>query len=140
MSNPTNGKSRSPLVWLLGILLVGGVVFGVTSNSNTPAPVPAVTISQPQVQTQQPQPNISPDDSQDPNSDQPQTRAQRPKQNTLSNNNYYTNSDGNTLHSPAYSDSVPIGATAQCSDGTYSFSQHRQGTCSHHGGVEQWLN
>jgi competence protein ComEC len=35
--------------------------------------------------------------------------------------------------------SYPIGATAICNDGTYSFSQHRQGTCSHHGGVLQWL-
>ena len=33
----------------------------------------------------------------------------------------------------------PAGATALCNDGTYSFSQHRQGTCSHHGGVAQWL-
>lgn len=27
------------------------------------------------------------------------------------------------------------GATAKCNDGTYSYSQHHQGTCSHHGGV-----
>lgn len=33
----------------------------------------------------------------------------------------------------------PAGATALCRDGTYSFSQHRRGTCSHHGGVEKWL-
>jgi hypothetical protein len=59
----------------------------------------------------------------------------------LSNDNYYTNSDGNQVHSPAYSnnDSIPAGATAQCADGTYSFSQHRRGTCSHHGGVAEWL-
>lgn len=57
----------------------------------------------------------------------------------LSNNNYYQNSSGNTVHSPAYSNTVPSGATAQCGDGTYSFSQHRQGTCSHHGGVSQWF-
>ncbi len=30
-------------------------------------------------------------------------------------------------------------ATAVCRDGTYSYSQHRQGTCSHHGGVDNWL-
>lgn len=35
--------------------------------------------------------------------------------------------------------SHPAGATARCADGTYSYSQHRQGTCSHHGGVAQWL-
>ncbi|CAG6397602.1 exported hypothetical protein [Actinacidiphila cocklensis] len=30
------------------------------------------------------------------------------------------------------------GATAQCNDGTLSYSQHHQGTCSHHGGVAVW--
>ena len=33
----------------------------------------------------------------------------------------------------------PPGATAKCRDGTYSFSQHHSGTCSHHGGVAAWL-
>jgi len=36
--------------------------------------------------------------------------------------------------------SPPTGATARCRDGTYSFSRHRSGTCSHHGGVATWLN
>lgn len=58
----------------------------------------------------------------------------------LSNDRSYTNSDGQQVHSPAYSSGgVPTGATAVCGDGTYSFSQHRQGTCSHHGGVSRWL-
>lgn len=57
----------------------------------------------------------------------------------LSNDNYYTNTSGNQVHSPAYSNSVPAGATAICGDGTYSFSESRRGTCSHHGGVSQWL-
>jgi len=35
--------------------------------------------------------------------------------------------------------STPFGATAICSDGTYSFSQNHRGTCSHHGGVAEWL-
>lgn len=35
--------------------------------------------------------------------------------------------------------SAPPGATAQCNDGTYSYSQHHSGTCSHHGGVAKWL-
>lgn len=34
---------------------------------------------------------------------------------------------------------APSGATAQCRDGTYSYSAHRWGTCSHHGGVRVWL-
>jgi hypothetical protein len=36
--------------------------------------------------------------------------------------------------------SAPPGATARCNDGTYSYSQHHQGTCSHHGGVAEWLD
>ncbi len=34
--------------------------------------------------------------------------------------------------------SAPGGASAMCNDGTYSYSAHRQGTCSHHGGVAIW--
>ncbi|WP_432763020.1 DUF3761 domain-containing protein [Actinomadura xylanilytica] len=36
---------------------------------------------------------------------------------------------------PAY----PAGATAVCRDGNISYSAHRRGTCSHHGGVARWL-
>lgn len=35
--------------------------------------------------------------------------------------------------------SAPGGATAICRDGSYSYSAHHRGTCSHHGGVAQWL-
>jgi hypothetical protein len=51
----------------------------------------------------------------------------------------YINVDGNCVQSPTNASSAPAGATAKCRDGTYSFSQHRQGTCSGHGGVAQWL-
>lgn len=52
---------------------------------------------------------------------------------------YYTNSAGQRVQSPTYYSSAPRGATARCVDGTYSFSRNRRGTCSHHGGVAQWL-
>ena len=39
---------------------------------------------------------------------------------------------------PAPKPSRPAGATAKCRDGTYSYSLHRSGTCSHHGGVAVW--
>lgn len=54
----------------------------------------------------------------------------------------YVNRDGVVVHSPAHtvSGAVPPGASAQCQDGSYSFSQHRRGTCSHHGGVQRWIN
>jgi hypothetical protein len=54
-------------------------------------------------------------------------------------NGTYVNTYGNTVCSPYSSNSVPEGATARCIDGTYSFSQSHSGTCSHHGGVSEWL-
>ncbi len=53
----------------------------------------------------------------------------------------YINSDGNWVHSPVHTpnDEPPPGASARCRDGSYSFSRHHQGTCSHHGGVLSWL-
>jgi hypothetical protein len=55
------------------------------------------------------------------------------------NNGTYVNSKGETVKRPENCTSAPKGATAQCRDGTYSFSQSRRGTCSHHGGVARWL-
>jgi hypothetical protein len=40
---------------------------------------------------------------------------------------------------PTSTRGAPSGASAICRDGSYSFSAHRRGTCSHHGGVAQWL-
>lgn len=54
-------------------------------------------------------------------------------------NGTYVNSAGNTVCSPYASNAPPAGATARCTDGTYSFSQSHSGTCSHHGGVSVWL-
>lgn len=51
---------------------------------------------------------------------------------------HYRNVDGNLVHSPMRASSRPAGATAHCSDGSWSFSQHARGTCSHHGGVASW--
>ncbi len=53
----------------------------------------------------------------------------------------YTNSKGHPVRSPTRTpdNQPPAGATAQCGDGTFSFSQSRRGTCSHHGGVAKWL-
>lgn len=71
----------------------------------------------------------------------PTQTASQLEPSSLSNDNYYTNVDGNEVHSPAYAPSgcAASGATAECRDGTCSFSQHRSGTCSHHGGVTNWL-
>lgn len=51
----------------------------------------------------------------------------------------YRNVSGHCVHRPVYAHRPPPGASARCRDGTYSFSEHHRGTCSHHGGVTSWL-
>lgn len=51
----------------------------------------------------------------------------------------YTNVEDIEVQSPTHYNKIPPGACAICRDGTYSFSRNRKGTCSHHGGVAQWL-
>ncbi|MGZ4358598.1 MAG: DUF3761 domain-containing protein [Gaiellaceae bacterium] len=46
---------------------------------------------------------------------------------------------GTAVVETANGNAPPPGATARCRDGSYSYSQHRSGTCSHHGGVAEWL-
>jgi hypothetical protein len=67
-----------------------------------------------------------------------QTKREQPQPN-CTNNGTYTNSTGQTVQRPENCSSAPKGATAQCRDGSYSFSQSHNGTCSHHGGVAKWL-
>jgi len=53
----------------------------------------------------------------------------------------YINSQGQWVPSPTRTadGQPPAGASAKCRDGTFSFSKSRSGTCSHHGGVAEWL-
>lgn len=51
----------------------------------------------------------------------------------------YLNVSGHCVHRPLHANSGPLGAIARCRDGAYSFSEHRRGTCSHHGGIAKWL-
>ena len=66
----------------------------------------------------------------------PKTTAQAAPKPAECGADYYVNSSGNCVHRPSDN---PAGATAICKDGTYSYSQHRSGTCSGHGGVRSWL-
>ncbi len=52
----------------------------------------------------------------------------------------YTNRSGHHVCRPLHASHAPQGATAKCRNGSYSFSVHRSGTCSHHGGVAVWLH
>jgi hypothetical protein len=58
---------------------------------------------------------------------------------SCTNNGTYVNSKGQTVKRPENCSGPPKGATAQCRDGSYSFSRSRRGTCSHRGGVAKWL-
>lgn len=51
----------------------------------------------------------------------------------------YVNVDGHRVRRPVAAPHAPAGASARCRDGTYSFSEHHRGTCSHHGDVATWL-
>jgi hypothetical protein len=71
----------------------------------------------------------------------PYTQQAKPNEADLESHGHYKNKDGRDVHSPSKSKSgkAPQGASAQCRDGSYSFSKHHSGTCSRHGGVAGWL-
>ncbi len=54
------------------------------------------------------------------------------------NERYYVNRSGNVVHSPSCGEDKRYHHTAECRDGSTSFSEHHSGTCSHHGGVAHW--
>lgn len=52
------------------------------------------------------------------------------------NDNHYVNRDGDEVHSPSCGPQQDHESpTADCRDGSVSYSHHHSGTCSHHGGV-----
>lgn len=140
---------RSPVAYIAGAVILVGFVGSLAGSSSAPQTsntAAAANVAQ-TVQTQQPvqttqTTQTTPAPSPQVQAAPAQTQSKTQSDPSLSNSNTYTNVDGNTVHSPAYTSdgSVPSGATAQCRDGTYSFSQHRSGTCSGHGGVLKWLN
>jgi hypothetical protein len=67
------------------------------------------------------------------------TPSNSPAKPRCKDNGTYVNSKGQTVKRPENCTTAPRRATAQCRDGTYSFSTSRRGTCSHHGGVAKWL-
>jgi uncharacterized protein YgiM (DUF1202 family) len=68
-----------------------------------------------------------------------QTETTRQANQAKQTDRSYINVEGDRVQSPVFSDSKPAGASARCRDGSYSFSRHRSGTCSHHGGVAEWF-
>lgn len=58
---------------------------------------------------------------------------------TFASSDYYINSSGVKVHVPVQTTNAPATATAQCKDGSYSYSLHKRGTCNGHRGVKKWL-
>lgn len=143
MDQPRSWYKKKRFLIPLGLV---GLFTSIAVASNNPQPTALQseqTASSVQSNVKAPESTITPLDLASPVVEEkvtaPKTApAQTATTSDLSNNNYYQNVDGNSVHSPAYAPSIPAGASAQCGDGTYSFSQNRRGTCSHHGGVAQW--
>ncbi len=74
-----------------------------------------------------------------PSPTQPPPQQQQKSQPKCADNGTYVNRKGETVKRPENCSAAPQGATAQCRDGSYSFSKSRSGTCSHHGGVAKSL-
>lgn len=108
-----------PWRWVAGIaaVVLAFSIFGSSSPepSQDPDPTPAAT-----VELREPTPSTS---------------TYRPTSCVQG----YLNVDGDCVSGPVSAPAPPPGATAQCRNGKYSFSQNRRGTCSHHGGVARWL-
>jgi hypothetical protein len=47
---------------------------------------------------------------------------------------------GKIAHAGKAATDDPIGALAKCRDGTYWHGTRHSGSCSHHGGVESWMD
>jgi hypothetical protein len=90
-------------------------------------------------QSQQTQTNSSSQQTSSSTTQKPSSGTQQNADQKTTKTHTYTNSSGQRVQSPTKSSSVPAEATAQCRDGSYSFSQNHRGTCSHHGGVAKWL-
>lgn len=131
---------------LIGLILIGGVLSGSTkpevAGTKIVAPTPTSTPTAIPTPTPTPTPTPKPTFIPTPKPTIQPTSApavQAPATVIDAGCGTYINSFGNEVARPCPANDVPSGATARCGDGTYSYSQSRRGTCSHHGGVAQWL-
>lgn len=62
------------------------------------------------------------------------------RESSLTTHRHYRNVGGHIVHSPSrtLNGRAPAHWTAKCGDGSYSFSEHHRGACSHHAGVATW--
>lgn len=151
VSGPPSPKRPGAGTWLgiAGALIIA--LAWVQSTSTTTSPVSAAPASSQQADklqtpaSQADASDFSPSDGTEatPGSDDDQYASgdddASDTDDTVCDDDSYLSSDGDCVHRPVAATTAPVGASAQCNDGTYSFSEHRRGTCSHHGGVVEWL-
>ncbi|XYJ09452.1 DUF3761 domain-containing protein [Telluria sp. B2] len=118
---PPGDQMRTLSAVLLALALASSLAHA--QRAPDQAPLPRYQLVEPAEQKQALHPRAEPDEEQ------------------LLSRRHYTTRDGRRVHSPSKTqgDVAPAGASAKCRDGTYSFSQNRRGTYSHHGGVRSWL-
>ncbi len=143
--------------WIIGSL-VGLAIIGIANGNSQPSSYKqySLTQGQPSQQAENYQKSVpyeAPENLKEKSDSQPLVETTNPRYKSQSTQkyyketapvpespvSYYTNTYGNEVQSPTYYNAQPSGASALCRDGTYSFSQSRRGTCSHHGGVDEWL-
>jgi Protein of unknown function (DUF3761) len=111
-----------------------------TALAVAPAPLAATPIpARASIAAPTPARSPAPAHAQAPAAAPPITQAGPSTSSSCDESTHYVNSDGACIPRPMAATTPPAGATARCADGQYSFSTHRQGTCSGHGGVAQWL-
>ena len=62
-----------------------------------------------------------------------QARKVKPSKRKHSQSAFYKNVDGQRIQRPTKT--AGSGYSFRCKDGSYSYSTHRRGACSHHGGI-----
>jgi len=136
---PWYQRARYIVPAVVGIALLYGAGASQTAPSQSQVASVAQTVSQ--VPETSALPTVTPLSETSVSPVSPPTVASSTKSTAPTKPTYYTNVDGNKVPSPTHTpdNSIPTGASAQCRDGSYSFSQHHSGTCSHHGGVARWL-
>lgn len=127
--------SKKGLAWIaVSIALLAIIVF-VSTQNQTETTLEPTSQSQTQIPAGEVKGAATPEINQNQQAKPSNTSITAP----AAPNGYYENTYGNEVPRPYVAPSKPANASAQCADGTYSFSQSRRGTCSHHGGVAEWF-
>jgi len=141
-------KPAALLAGLLSLVLVAGCGPADAAGVHTPATVVPSSVAAAPTAANLASPPAAAPTSAGPTGAAPATTAALPNKAagtpatagpTSCRSDEYRNVSGHCVPRPTQAPAPPAGASAICNDGSYSFSEHRRGTCSGHGGVRTWL-